>query len=111
MTAQPVTKTGTLDHLDKQIVRCLQLSPRAPFRRIGGTLGGSEPTVARRYRALHRTGVLHVIATVNPTALGESDWLVRIRSRPDATLDLGRALRQRPDIAWVSVSAGGAELV
>jgi DNA-binding Lrp family transcriptional regulator len=105
------TDSGALDELDRQIVRALQLSPRAPFRRIGEALGVSEQTIARRYRALHRAGVLHVIATVDPTALGESDWIVRIRSRPEATLDLGRALGQRSDIAWVSVSAGGAELV
>lgn len=67
--------------------------------------------MARRYRALYRSGVLHVIATVDPRALGESDWIVRIRCQPEATLDLGRAIRRRPDIAWVSVSAGGAELV
>lgn len=111
MNIRASAESDTLDVLDKQIVRCLQLSPRAPFRRIGAALGVSEQTVARRYRALHRAGVLRVIASVNPTALGESDWIIRIRCRPDATLDLGRALGQRPDIAWVSVSAGGAELV
>jgi DNA-binding Lrp family transcriptional regulator len=111
MTAQPERDSDTLDLLGRQIVRSLQISPRAPFRRIGDALGVSEQTVARRYRALRRAGVLHVIAAVDPNALGESNWVVRIRSRPDATLDLGRALRQRPDIAWVSVSAGGSELV
>lgn len=111
MNSLPVAQSVTLDRLDKQIVRALQLSPRAPFRQIGEALGVSEQTVARRYRALHRAGVLHVIAAVDPRALGESDWMVRIRCRPDATLDLGRALAQRSDIAWVTVSAGGSELV
>ena len=111
MNSFAVTESSTLDALDKQIVRCLQISPRATYRRIGDAVGVSEQTIARRYRALYRDGVLHVVGIVNPKALGESDWLVRIRSRPDATLDLGRALSQRPDIAWVSVSAGGAEIV
>ncbi len=111
MSSDSVSESTSLDLLDKQIVRSLQLNPRAAYRRIGDALGVSEQTVARRYRALHRAGVLHVIATVSPTALGESDWILRIRSRPEATLDLGRALRQRPDIAWVSVNAGGSELV
>jgi DNA-binding Lrp family transcriptional regulator len=111
VTSPPAANPVTLDRLDEQIVRALQLSPRAAFRRIADALGVSEQTVARRYRALHRAGVLRVIGVVDPTALGESDWLVRIQTRPEATLDLGRALAQRPDIAWVSVSAGGAELV
>lgn len=100
-----------MDQLDEQIVRALQLAPRAPFARIAAALDVSEQTVARRYRALQRAGVLRVIAVVDPTALGESDWIIRIQTRPDATLDLGRALAQRRDIAWVSVSAGGSELV
>ena len=111
MIARQATDAVTLDRLDGQIVRALQISPRAPFRRIAAVLGVSEQTVARRYRALLRAGALHIIAIIDPTALGESDWLVRIRARPDATLDLGRALAQRPDIAFVSVIAGGAELV
>jgi DNA-binding Lrp family transcriptional regulator len=111
MVASQTPNSVRLDRLDAQIVRCLQLSPRAPFRRIGAVLGVSEQTVARRYRAMQRAGAVHIIATVDPTALGESDWMVRIRCRPDATLDLGRALAQRPDVAWVSVSAGGAELM
>src|SRR5437773_12068344 len=98
MVPAPATDSDALDLLDRPIVRSLQLSPRAPCGRIGEALGVSEQTVARRYRALHRDGVLHVIATVDPSALGESDWIVRIRSRPEAVLDLGRALGQRPDI-------------
>jgi DNA-binding Lrp family transcriptional regulator len=109
--APETTNTVELDRLDEQIVRGLQLSPRIPFRRLAAALDVSEQTVARRYRALQRNGVLRVIAVVDPTALGESDWFVRVKTRPEATLDLGRALSQRPDIAWVSVSAGGSELV
>ena len=111
MIAEQTPNTVVLDRLDEQIVRSLQLSPRAPFRRIAAALAVSEQTVARRYRALQREGILRVIATVDPTALGQSDWLIRIRTRPEATLDLGRALAQRTDIAWVSVGAGGSELV
>ena len=111
MFAPTPADTVILDDLDRQILRCLQLKPRAPFSQIGEVLAVSEQTVARRYRRLQRAGVLRVIAAVDPRALGQSDWLLRIQTRPDATLDLGRALRQRRDVAWVSVSAGGSELV
>src|SRR3954467_931707 len=104
-------ETVTLDRLDEQIVRALQLNPRVPFRRLADLPGVSEQTVARRYRALVRGGVLRVVAMVEPAALGESDWMLRIRTRPEATFDLGRALAQRRDIGWVGVAAGGSELV
>jgi DNA-binding Lrp family transcriptional regulator len=111
MTAVETPDPITLDRLDKEIVRALQLSPRASFRVIAEILGVAEQTANRRYRSLHRAGVLRVVGAVDPVALGESDWMVRLRSRPDATLDLGRALAQRDDISWVSVTAGGAEIV
>jgi DNA-binding Lrp family transcriptional regulator len=111
MAGAQVAETVTLDRLDEQIIRALQLAPRAPFSRIADALEVSEQTVARRYRSLRRGGVLRVVAVIDPSALGESDWIVRIRARPEATLDLGRALAQRADIAWVSVGAGGSELV
>lgn len=110
MSHPSAAQSDTLDQLDRQIVRCLQLRPRAPFSRVGEVLGVSEQTVARRYQRLQRRGVIRVIAAVNPTALGESDWIVRLQCRPDGTLDLGRALAQRDDVAWVSVSAGGSEI-
>ena len=66
----------------------------------------SEQTVARRYRALHRAGILRVVAAVDPRALGESDWIVRVITRAEATMDIALALCRRDDIAWVSIGAG-----
>src|SRR4051794_13898423 len=111
MNSVPLPETVALDRLDEQIVRALQLNPRVPFRRLGELLDVSEQTVARRYRALVRGGVLRVVGMVEPAALGESAWMLRIRTRPEATFDLGRALAQRRDIGWVGVAAGGSELV
>jgi DNA-binding Lrp family transcriptional regulator len=111
MVDPAMPETVTLDRLDEQIVRALQLNPRVPFRRLGEVLDVSEQTVGRRYRGLVKGGVLRVIGMVEPSALGESDWMLRIRTRPEATLDLGRALAQRRDIGWVGVAAGGSELL
>ena len=94
-----------LDLVDKQILRSLQLNPRAPFSRVAAGLDCSEQTVARRYRRLVQAGAVRVIAAVDPRALGESDWVVRVRTRPESTLDVGHALCRRDDVAWVSVGA------
>jgi DNA-binding Lrp family transcriptional regulator len=111
MPKAPAPEPIVMDRLDEQIVRALQLSPRAALSLVAEVLDVSEQTVARRYRRLQRQGVIRVIVAVDPRALGQSDWFVRVRCRPDATLDLGWALCRRDDIAWVSVSAGGSELV
>ncbi|SDP95609.1 DNA-binding transcriptional regulator, Lrp family [Lentzea jiangxiensis] len=67
--------------------------------------------MARRYKAMCRAGVLQVVANISPVALGESDWIVRVRTRPDAVLGTAQALARRPDVSWVSVNAGGSEIV
>lgn len=100
----------TLDRTDRQVIHALQLDPRAAFSRIAEALDVSEQTVARRYRRLWSGGVLRVIGIVDPRALGESDWLVRVRCRPDGTLRLAEALARRDDVAWVSLNAGGSEI-
>jgi DNA-binding Lrp family transcriptional regulator len=101
----------TLDRVDRQLIHALQLEPRAPFSRLAAALGVSEQTAARRYRQLRGNGVLRVIGVVNPRGLGESDWFVRVQCRPDGAEVLATALAQRDDVAWVSLSAGGSEIV
>jgi DNA-binding Lrp family transcriptional regulator len=109
--APRVANPVEFDRLDEQIVRGLQLSPRVPFRRLAEALDVSEQTVARRYRRLRRGGVLRVTGVVDPRALGDNDWLLRVQCRPGGASQLGLALAGREDVAWVTISAGGSEVV
>lgn len=100
-----------LDTADEQLVRSLQLQPRAPFSLIGEVIGLSEQTVARRYRRLRREGLLRVTAGFHPSALGRTVWIVRVRCRPDGARSVAEALARRDDVSWVTIVAGGAEVV
>ncbi|MBE7189247.1 Lrp/AsnC family transcriptional regulator [Jatrophihabitans endophyticus] len=99
------------DQLDRAIIRGLQLSPRVAFSTLARVLNVSEQTVARRYRRLRRAGLVRVTAVVSPEALGESNWIVRIDCRPTGATSLAQALAQREDVGWVSVSAGGTQVL
>ncbi|MEU3979321.1 AsnC family transcriptional regulator [Streptomyces sp. NPDC026672] len=109
LTSDPVD-SHDIDRTDARIIRCLQLSPRAGFARIASVLGVSEPTVARRYRRLTRTGVVRVLGVTDPQALGESTWMVRVKCRPHGTSALADSLARRDDVSWVALSAGGSEV-
>jgi DNA-binding Lrp family transcriptional regulator len=98
------------DALDRQIVHALQLAPRVPFRRVADVLGVSEQTVARRYRALVRSGAVRVVGVVDPAARGHAEWVTRIRCRPDRVGPLADALVRRDDIAYAHVASGGSEI-
>jgi DNA-binding Lrp family transcriptional regulator len=103
-------KSVGLDRLDKQLLQALRLNGRAPFRRIAEVLGASEQTIARRYRRLREAGIVRVHVLPTPAGPGLA-WFVRIGVRPGAAIKLADALAQRRDVSWVSISAGGAELV
>ncbi|MGI8680447.1 MAG: Lrp/AsnC family transcriptional regulator [Jatrophihabitans sp.] len=104
-------ESATVNQLEGQIIRCLQLSPRVPFSTVATALSVSEQTVARRYRRLVRAGIVRVTAVVNLGALGQSNWIVRTQCKPSGAESLAKALAQREDVSWVTLVSGGSEIV
>lgn len=98
-----------MDTVDHTILRALQVHPRAPFRLLGDTAGVSEQTAARRYQAMRRAGVVRVVGVPTPDA--DTEWIARLRCRPDRVDDLARALIRRPDIAYAHIASGGTEII
>jgi DNA-binding Lrp family transcriptional regulator len=97
--------------LDGQIVHALQLSPRASFRRIGEVIGVPEQAVARCYRKLRRDGAVRVVGLVNPAVYGESQWVVRVHTKPEDLSRVAEALARRPEVTHANVLSGWTELV
>ncbi|HEY1689506.1 MAG TPA: Lrp/AsnC family transcriptional regulator [Solirubrobacteraceae bacterium] len=107
--AVKTVETITIDRLDRQLLHALRVDGRAPFRRIAGALAVSEQTIARRYRRLRDGGVVRVLTLPDPEGGGHS-WLLRIEVEPAAARPLATALAARPDVAWIGLMAGGAEI-
>lgn len=93
------------------MIHALQVEPRAAFSRIADVIGVSEQTVARRYRRMHQAGLLRVLGSVDATAGGVGGYLVRLQCRPDGVNRLAHTLANRPDVTWVTICAGGSEIV
>ncbi|MGA8328312.1 MAG: AsnC family transcriptional regulator, partial [Mycobacterium sp.] len=100
-----------LDALDGKILHSIQLAPRVSFRRIADVVDAPEQAVARRYRKLHRSGVVRVIGLLNPQVYGDSQWMVRVRAKPDDLPRLAEALARRPEVTHANVLSGWTELV
>src|SRR5882757_10817849 len=111
MNARAVQESAALEPIDHRIIHALQLDGRASFNRIATVLGVSEQTVARRYRRMRGDGIVRVIGLVDPRRLGQTTWTVRIQCRPGTAAKLADALARRSDVAWVSLTAGGAEII
>jgi DNA-binding Lrp family transcriptional regulator len=111
ITRRPRTVFIVVDALDSKILHALQLSPRVSFRRIADVVDAPEQVVARRYRKLQRGGVLRVIGLLNPQVYGDSQWVVRVRAKPDDLPRLAEALVRRPEVTHANVLSGWTELV
>ncbi|TXS31209.1 Lrp/AsnC family transcriptional regulator [Streptomyces sp. gb1(2016)] len=100
-----------LDALDSLILHALHVVPRAPFRVIGEAVGASEQTVARRYRAMQRSGTMRVVGLVNPAVNDLTASVVRITLRPDRIDALAEAVTRLPEVSFANISFGGSEIV
>ncbi|GGW41951.1 AsnC family transcriptional regulator [Streptomyces lucensis JCM 4490] len=100
-----------LDELDRRLVHALQLDGRAPLKFIAEVLGVSDQTVARRYRRLRGSGAMRVLGLPDARRFGHIEWLVRVRCTPDTAAGVAGALARRDDTSWVSLTAGGTEIV
>jgi DNA-binding Lrp family transcriptional regulator len=105
-----MTESSSLHVDDVRIVRALQIDPRASFASVAAALGLTETAVRRRYRRLLADGVIRVAGIVDPGALGQSKWLVRLRCRPGSVTAIADALARREDVSWVAITAAGAEV-
>ncbi|MFI2235846.1 Lrp/AsnC family transcriptional regulator [Streptomyces chrestomyceticus] len=110
MTGAATSESLTVQPDDVRIIRALQIAPRAPFSSMAAALGLTESAVNRRYRRLRADGVMRVAGMLNPGALGQSRWLVRLRCRPGSAAAIADALAQRDDVNWVALSAAGCEV-
>jgi DNA-binding Lrp family transcriptional regulator len=99
-----------IDRTDGRILHALQLSPRLSFRRLAEVIDVPEQTVARRYRAMRRDGLLRVTGVVNPVVYGEDRWIVRVHAKPDDLPKLAEALVRRPEVTHANVLSGWTEL-
>ncbi|WP_233273613.1 Lrp/AsnC family transcriptional regulator [Streptomyces broussonetiae] len=110
MAAAFMKESAVVQPEDVRLIRALQVAPRASFASIADALGLAEGAVTRRYRRLRAEGVIRVAGVVDPGALGQSRWLVRLRCRPGSVPAIADALAKRDDVSWVALGAAGSEI-
>ena len=95
------------DDLNQRIIRLLQENGRAAFDVIGQKLGVSGGTVRNRVTRMRETGMLRIVAVVDPVVVDyEADAMLGIKTAPGVS---PAAVAQRLDpcpavvyIMWVS---------
>ncbi len=82
-----------LDKTDIAILRCLQQDCRSSMRTIAHKIGVSVPTVSSRLATLEQLGIVAGYkAVLDPERLNETSVTLTVRTKPQATEDMARAL-------------------
>ena len=88
-----------MDAIDREIVRTVQGDPRISYRDLGRAVGLSPNAAADRLRRLLRSGVLQILAVVDPGADVRLRVLIDVQLRQDQSDDaFEAALRDLPAV-------------
>ena len=100
-----------LDDTDVGIIQQLQYDGRLPFTRIAAKLSISEGAVRRRVKRLTDSGVLQIVAVVEPQHLGLSAaGTIGITVQAGQVDAVAQRLAQFPEISYLFMVAGEFDL-
>jgi Lrp/AsnC family transcriptional regulator, regulator for asnA, asnC and gidA len=100
-----------LDEVDRAILERLEDDGRASYRQIARDVGVSEGTVRSRVGRLQRSGVLRILAFVDPSKLGGAVLaLLFVTAESEHQDAVVEALTAMPEVAYVSSLIGRADV-
>jgi Lrp/AsnC family transcriptional regulator for asnA, asnC and gidA len=106
-----VDPLSPLDALDRSILAALQLDGRRPFRVIARDLDVSEGTVRTRVRKLEESGVLRILAFVDPLKLGDALIAVlNVQVSSGSHEDVATQISSWDEVSYVSSVLGPYDL-
>jgi Lrp/AsnC family transcriptional regulator for asnA, asnC and gidA len=105
-TRGAVSRTRSLDRVDRAIIEALQANGRESFRAIASRIGVAEATVRARYARLVEEDILQVTGITNPLELGfDAIALVGVNTT-GAPEPVAEAISGWEEASYVVVSAG-----
>lgn len=100
-----------LDSTDKAIIRALQIDGRAPYSKLGPSVGLSQAAVRQRVQRLIESGVMQVVAVTDPATLGfPVQAMVAISVSGDVRA-VAAALEELNEVEYVVITAGRYDLL
>jgi len=100
-----------LDEIDQAIISYLQYDGRAPFTQIAEYLNISEGAVRRRVKNLMDSGMMQVVAIVEPHSLGlDEGVLIGINVRANMTEEVADSVAKLPEVSYLFQAAGEFDL-
>ena len=101
----------SIDQIDEELIRQLQLDGRRPYTQLAKHVGLSEAAVRQRVQRLLEAGVMQVVAVTDPLSLGmKRGAMVAIRVQGDVQA-VADKLSQIDEVVYVVLTAGNIDLL
>jgi len=99
------------DKTDRAIIAHLQYNGRMPYTDIAADLGISEGSVRRRVKRLTESGVMQVVAVVEPQFLGlNGAGMIGVSVQAGHVDDIAQQITQFPEVSYLFMASGGFDL-
>ena len=100
-----------MNRTDRDIVTLLQYDGRMSFTNIAAKLGISEGTVRRRVKRLTESGLLQIVAVVEPQYLGWSAaGMIGVTVQAGQVDAVAQQLAQFPEVSYLFMASGEFDL-
>ena len=104
-------KAIRLDDIDRGIIQRLQYDGRLPFTQIAAELGLSEGAVRRRVKRLTESGLLQIVAVVEPQFLGwNAAGMIGVTVQSGQVDDVAHQIAQFPEVSYLFMVSGEFDL-
>ncbi|MFM1831146.1 MAG: hypothetical protein RLZZ558_1486 [Planctomycetota bacterium] len=104
-------RQGSLDEVDRALIRVLQRSGRASFAELAEASGISATSAADRFRRLQSEGIVHILALPLPARIGNmvhATACIRVRGSIRSVM---RAAADLPGSLWTVATAGSFSVI
>ncbi len=102
---------GSLDDIDKAIIRELQIDGRLSYAQLGPKVGLSQAAARQRVQRLIESGTMQVVAVTDPLKLGfEVEAMVGVTVEGDVR-EVAARLSTTPEIEYLVIAAGRFDLL
>jgi Lrp/AsnC family transcriptional regulator for asnA, asnC and gidA len=100
-----------MDETDRSIITHLQYDGRMSFTQIAAELGVSEGMVRQRVRRLKESGVLQIVAIVEPQHLGwNAAGMIGVTVQAGQVDTVARRIARYPEVSYLFMASGEFDL-
>ncbi len=100
-----------LDRIDRAIISYLQVDGRAPYTQIAASLGLTEGAVRRRVKRLLDSGIMQIVAVVEPHHLGLSEaGMIGITVQANRLGEVADEIARLPEVSYLFQVTGEYDL-